>query len=163
MVDLPIPKIIFGMSARTFFSRLAYAVAMALLTLFVFLYIPSRILPGFGGEYSNILSYESLFFYYALLIGFLEGIRILFRGTYIGDGAGIFNGVAQIFYIYLLTSGGVFTINLATQGIDVAIDFRTILYLMMIPSALSIVSSIVNATSRISVTRTREVEEIVLR
>ncbi|MHB8702304.1 MAG: hypothetical protein ACYC7D_14975 [Nitrososphaerales archaeon] len=162
MADFPIPKSIFGMTPRKFFSRLAYAILWSLVLLAVFLYIPSILLPKLGGQYSNVLSFGNLFFYYAVLIGFLEGIQILFKGHHIGDGAGIFNGVAQIFYIYLLTGGGIIAMNLASQGIKVSIDFRTILYLMMLPSALMIVSSVINALSRSSTVRTKEVEEIIL-
>ncbi len=77
-----------------------------------------------------------------------------------GDGAGMFAGVAQIYYIYLVTNGGVLTI--ATSGIVASVDFRTILYLLMAPSALLVVSSVVSACSRVSMQRVSDFEEVVL-
>jgi hypothetical protein len=67
----------------------------------------------------------------------------------VGDAASIGNGVAQIFYIYIFTNGGIITEQIS--GGMVTLDFRTIIYLLMLPSALSIISAVVAASSRASV------------
>jgi len=151
------PKIL-GMGFFSFAGRVAYAVVSGAITIVIFYYLPDYLFRNYS-EGSNSFS-SGDFLYYAILIAFLGGIQIVFRGHFLGDGAGMFSGVAQIYYIYLVTSGGILTVD--TSGIIASIDFRTILYLLMAPSALLVVTSVISACSRISMRRVSDFEEVAL-
>jgi len=151
------PKIL-GMGIFSFAARVVYAVVSGIITVVIFFYLPNTFFRNFS-EVSVPFS-NGDFFYYAILIAFLGGLQIIFSGHFLGDGAGIFDGAAQIFYIYLVTNGGLLTI--ATSGFVASVDFRTILYLLMAPSALLIVSSVISACSRVSTQRVSDFEEAVL-
>jgi hypothetical protein len=151
------PKIL-GMGIFSFAARVAYAVVSGVITIAIFFFLPDLIFRNFS-EVSTAFS-NGDFLYYAILIAFLGGIQIVFRGHFMGDGAGMFAGIAQIYYIYLVTNGGLLTI--ATSGVVASVDFRTILYLLMAPSALLIVSSVISACSRVSMQRVSDFEEVVL-
>ena len=155
---------IFGIELGRFASRTALAVAYAFVTLLVYYEIPNLLLKNFGGQAASGLPLENdaLFFSYAILITLLSGLQIIFEGHFVGDAASVSNGIAQIVYIYVVASGGLYSDYIASAGIALTIDFRTILYLMMIPSALSIISTIVSASSRVSIQRSKMLDEITL-
>lgn len=120
----------------------------------IFYELPGYLLRNYSSSVSNLpLGNSSLFTAYAIMITILSCTQIVFQDHYIGDAAAIANGFAQIFYIYIFTNGGLITEQLS--GISVSIDFRTIIYLMVLPSALSIISSVVSASSRASVATTQ--------
>jgi len=140
------------------------AVFYGFVTVVVFYEIPNLLLKNVGGNLSGLpIENESLFLSYAILITVLSGLQIVFQGKFIGDAAAVSNGVAQIFYIYIFTNGGIIREFVSSAGITLALDFKTVLYLMMIPSALSIVSAVVTASSRSSVQRSEMIDEIVLK
>jgi len=148
---------IFGIDISTFFSRTAYAAFYGILTIFIFYEIPDLLLKNYTAQLSNLpLDNEPLFFSYAILITILSSVQIIFQDHYIGDAAAIGNGVAQIAYIYIFTNGGI--IAEQVSGISVSLDFSTIIYLMMLPSALSIVSAVISTSSRSSVSSTELLE-----
>jgi hypothetical protein len=151
------PKIL-GMGIFSFAARVVYAVISGLITIVIFFYLPELLFRNFS-EVSTAFS-NGDFLYYAVLIALLGGAQIVFRGHFMGDGAGMFAGLAQLYYIYLVTNGGVLTI--ATSGIVASVDFRTILFLLMAPSALLVVSSVVSACSRVSTQKVSDFEEVVL-
>jgi hypothetical protein len=154
---------IFGLSLKVIASRTAMAVFYGFVTLVVFYEIPNLFLKNVGGNLGGLpVENESLFLSYAILITILSGVQIIFQGKFIGDAAAVANGVAQIFYIYIFTNGGIIKEFISSSGITLALDFRTVLYLMMIPSSLSIVSAIVAASSRSSVQRSEIVYEVIL-
>ena len=139
------------------------AVLYSAISLVVFYEIPNLLLKNVGGNLAGLpVENESLFLSYAILITVLSAVQVIFQGKFLGDAAAVGNGVAQIFYIYIFTNGGVIQEFVSSAGVGLVLDFKTILYLMMIPSALSIVSAIVTASSRSSVERSQMIEEIVL-
>ena len=152
---------ILGLGLSDLFSRTALAVFYGLLTLIIFYEIPRILLGSYISAGSPFLN-EGLFLPYAILITILSGLQIIFKNRYIGDAAAVSNGLAQIFYIYLVTNGGFFSEYVSSVQMTVSLDFRTVLYLMMIPSALLIVSTIISASSRVSVQHTEQFEEFVL-
>ncbi len=144
----------------TFAGRIGYAVFSGAVLLYLFTETPrfiynglSQVSPFIGGS----------FFDYAITIAFLSGLQIVFKGRFLGDAAAIGNGIAQITYFYLVTNGGFLTVSLASVGVQIAIDFRTILYLLMLPSALIIVSTVIGAASRSSMQNFEDAEEILLK
>jgi hypothetical protein len=150
-------KKIFGISLDLFLSRTAYAAFYGLLTIIIFYELPNYFLKGYEKSLANLpVENESLFISYAILITILSGLQIVFQDHYIGDAAAISNGIAQITYIYIFTNAGLITESIS--GIVVSLDFRTIIYLIMQPSALSIISAVISASSRSSVTSTEIVE-----
>jgi len=145
---------IFGVNLDLFLSRSTYAALYGILTIVIFYELPGYLLRNYSSSVSNLpLGNSSLFTAYAIMITILSCTQIVFQDHYIGDAAAIANGFAQIFYIYIFTNGGLITEQLS--GISVSIDFRTIIYLMVLPSALSIISSVVSASSRASVATTQ--------
>jgi len=148
---------IFGIELNLFFSRAAYAAFYGLATILIFYELPNLLLKNYGADLSNLpLDNGTLFISYAILITILSSVQIIFQDHYVGDAAAISNGIAQIFYIYIFTNGGLITEQVS--GITVLLDIRTIIYLMMLPSALSIISSVISTSSRSSVTSTQVVE-----
>jgi len=148
---------IFGINLDVFMSRAAYAAFYGILTILLLYELPNILLKNYSSKLVNLpLDNGPLFVSYAILITLLSCVQIIFRDHYIGDAAAISNGIAQIFYIYIFTNGGLITENLS--GVTVALDFRTIIYLMMLPSALAIISSIISASSRSSVTSSQMLE-----
>lgn len=141
---------IFGIELEVFLSRTAYAAFYGILTIFIFYEIPDLLLKNYANSLPNLpIDNSSLFIAYAVVITILSSIQIVFQNHYLGDAAAISNGFAQITYIYIFTNGGLITEQLS--GITVALDFRTVLYLMMLPSSISIISAIIAASSRASV------------
>ena len=139
------------------------AVIYGAITLVVFYEIPNLLLKNVGGNLSGLpMDNQSLFLSYAILITVLSALQVIFRGKFLGDAAAVGNGVAQIFYIYIFTNGGIIQEFVPSAGVGLVLDFKTILYLMMIPSALSIVSTIVTASTRSSVEKSHMFEEILL-
>jgi hypothetical protein len=148
---------IFGINANVFFSRAAYAAFYGFLTIIIFYELPDLLLKNYSSSLANLpLGNSTLFVSYAVLITILSSVQIIFQDHFIGDVAAISNGIAQIAYIFIFTNGGLITEQLS--GITVTLDFSTIIYLMMLPSALSIVSSVISASSRSSVSSTQMVE-----
>ncbi|MDA4130880.1 MAG: hypothetical protein OK457_08925 [Thaumarchaeota archaeon] len=157
------PRQILGLSLTTLISRIATAAFYGFITLFVFYELPNLLLKNVGGNLAGLpIENQSLFISYAILITSLSSLQIIFQGKYLGDAAAVGNGVAQIFYIYIFTNGGIINEFVASAGVNLSLDFRTVLYLMMVPSALSIVSAITGAAARSSVQRSQMIEEIVL-
>ena len=155
---------IFGMRLTVLASRTAMAVFYGFVTLIVFYEIPNLLLKNVDGNLSGLpIENENLFLSYAILLIVLSGLQIVFQGKFVGDAAAVSNGVAQIFYIYIFTNGGIIREFVSSAGITLALDFKTVLYLMMMPSALSIVSTIVSASSRSSVQRSEMIDEIILK
>jgi hypothetical protein len=154
---------ILGLPLSTVVSRTALAVFYGALTLVIFYEIPNLLLKNVGSNLTGLpVENGSLFVSYAILLTVLSGLQIVFQGKFLGDAAAVSNGFAQIFYIYVFTNGGIIQEFVSSAGVAVALDFKTILYLMMIPSALSIVSTIVAASTRSSVQKSAMIEEIVL-
>ncbi len=148
---------IFGIDVSTFFSRAAYAAFYGILTIFIFYEIPNLLLKNYAAGLANLpLDNEPLFISYAILITILSSLQIIFQDHYVGDAAAIANGIAQIVYIYIFTNGGIIVEQIS--GITVSLDFRTVIYLMMLPSALSIVSSVISTSSRSSVSSSQLLE-----
>ncbi len=148
---------IFGIELGIFVSRAAYAAFYGILTIFIFYEIPDLLLKNYAAELSNLpLSNESLFTGYAILITLLSGLQIIFQDHYLGDAAAIGNGIAQIAYIYIFTNGGI--IAEQVSGITVSMNFTTIIYLLMLPSALSIISAVISASSRSSTSSSEMLE-----
>ncbi len=150
---------LFGISIDLIFSRTAYAVVYGILTIVIFYELPDLLLKNFNGSLAGLpLDNGTLFISYAILITILSSIQIIFQDHFIGDVASVSNGVAQIFYIYIFANGGLITEYVSSTGVTLSLDFRTIIYLMMIPSALSIISAVISASSRSSVTSSETIE-----
>jgi hypothetical protein len=142
---------ILGVDIGAFFSRASYAALYGILTIVVFYELPDYLLKNYGTSVSGLpLGNSGLFTSYAILITALSCTQIVFQDHYLGDAAAVSNGIAQIFYIYIFTNGGI--ISETVSGIQLSIDFRIIIYLMMLPSALSIISAVISASSRSSIT-----------
>jgi hypothetical protein len=142
-----------------FFSRTGYAAAYGFLTILIFYELPDLLLKNINSSVANQpLDNGTLFVSYAILITLLSSTQIIFQDHFVGDVAAVSNGIAQIFYIYIFADGGLITEHLASSGITLSLDFRTIIYLMLIPSALSIISAVISASVRSSVARTEILE-----
>lgn len=156
---------ILGLPLGTFVSRLGGAIVTAVLTLIVFLYLPQMILSRFPTSSSFDALTGSGFgylIYYAVFITILSGISTVYRDHWLGDIASLANSLTQIFYIYIITNGGLLSVAVG-GGTSLSIDFSSLLYLLMAPSALGAISSVVRMVSRSAATRVREQEEIILR
>src|ERR1700733_2625643 len=150
---------LFGISIDVIFPRTAYAVLYGILTIVIFYELPDLLLKNFNGSLANLpLDNGTLFVSYAILITILSSLQIIFQDHFIGDVAAVSNGVAQIFYIYIFANGGLITEYVSSAGVTLSLDFRTIIYLMMIPSALSLISAVISARSRSSVTSSENIE-----
>jgi hypothetical protein len=152
------PKVL-GMSLGTFIVRLLGALVSGAVSILIFLLLPrlaSENLPqgvlGFTG--SEIL-------FYGILIAILSGLQIIFRDRWVGDASAVGNGIIQIYYLYTITNGGVMAFSMG--GTEITVSFATLLYFLMLPSALSIVSGVYRAFTRSSLQKFQDAEEIVLR
>jgi hypothetical protein len=153
-----------GIPIRKILSRSAVAVGYGFVTLFVFYEIPNLLLKNLpASDLGNLpIGNSELFLYYGILITALSTVQIIFEKSFLGDAAAVSNGVAQIVYIYIVSNGGFFSDYISSAGIFLSIDYRTILYLMMIPSALSIISTVISASTRVSMKNSEMLEEVVL-
>jgi hypothetical protein len=152
------PKI-FGIELTTFVGRVAYAVVSGGILLFLYYEIPNVLYKGMGQLPS--FGFEG-FYYYAVLIAVLSALSIIFKEKALGDAAGVASAIAQLTYIFVVTNGGVMSFDVSSVGAIVSLDFRPILYLLMLPSALLIISTIIGAVSRSSLRRFENMEEVVL-
>ena len=148
---------VFGIPLSSFVSRTLLAVLYGGVTLLVFYEIPDLFLnKAIPASYTSSLPLafgSTDLLYYAGVITVLSGLQIIFEGGFLGDAAAVSNGISQVFYIYIVANGGYFQDYIQSAGISVSLDFRAILYLMMIPSALTIVSTILAASTRTSTRR----------
>ena len=152
---------ILGLPLRTFLWRLGGAIVTGVITLIIFLYVPQFLyskIPAFGNSLGIPFTY---FVYYAVFITVLSGISTVYRNHFLGDAAAIANGLAQISYIYLITNGGL--LSVAVGNATLSVDYSTLLYLLMMPSALGVVSAVIRMVSRSAVRPYMDREEIKLR
>ena len=149
---------ILGIELPAFITRIATAVLYGFISLIVFLVIPNALL---NGPASAIGVSTSIFFDYAILIVILSGMQGVFRGMYLGDAATIANSFVQIYYLLLITNGGIFSYFVQQEGINLTIDFRTIVYLFMVPPALSVINAVVHASTRMSTQAAETTEELI--
>jgi hypothetical protein len=148
---------ILGIELPTFITRLATAILYGFVALVVFLFLPDKIF----GTVSSLGVNTSSFVYYAILIVILSGLQGIFRGKFLGDAAAVANGFAQIYYLFIITNGGIMSYYVQQGGINLTIDFRTIMYLLMIPSALGVINAVVHASARVSVQRVETTQELI--
>jgi hypothetical protein len=152
---------ILGIKISTFVVRVLSAIVYAAILLILFLYIPRLLLanvPYLGGGLSS-----TDYFYFALAIVAIGVIQSVFKGTYLGDAATIGNGIAEILYLLLITNDGILNFALPGGAGNVTLNFQTILFLFLIPPALSVVWAVVNAASRNSMKGLVRSEELSLR
>jgi hypothetical protein len=153
---------IIGLPLRTFLIRLGGAIVTAVLSLIIFLYVPQFLysrLPSVAGTTGIDSGY---FIYYAVFITALSAVSTIYRDHLLGDAAAIANGLTQIYYIYIITNGGLLSLAVST-GVTVSIDFSTLLYLLITPSAIGVISSLIRIVSRNAAKPLIEREEIILR
>jgi hypothetical protein len=141
---------IIGLSVFEFGSRIFYAIANAGINFFVFFILPNFIfgiarLPISGG--SNFST--SIFLPYSILLSLLGGLQIVFRGHVLATGGAIFNGIAQIYYLYLITNDGIMVLsNVGGMGFDITISYQPILYLLIIPPVTLMITSIMRTVNQ---------------
>jgi hypothetical protein len=153
---------ILGLPLKTFLIRLGGAIVTAALSLIIFLYIPELLyshLPALANETGVISGY---FIYYAVFITALSAVSTIYRDHFLGDVAAIANGLTQIYYIYIITNGGLLSLTVSA-GTTISIDFSTLLYLLMTPSAIGVISSLIKMISRSAARPFIEREDIRLR
>jgi hypothetical protein len=97
------------------------------------------------------------------LLSFLSGLQIVFRGHVLATGGAVFNGIAQIYYLYLITNSGVMSIsNVGSLGFDVAISYKPILYLLMVAPVITMITSVMTIVNHGSARPTQLHDEIPL-
>jgi hypothetical protein len=151
---------ILGLPLGTFLIRLGGAIVTGIITLVLFLYLPQLLysnLPELGKATGITVNY---IVYYAVLITILSGISTIYRDHLLGDVASVANGLSQIYYIYIITNGGV--LSLALNGITIAINFSTLLYFLITPSAILVVSSVIRMISRSAMKPYNDAEQVLL-
>ncbi len=152
---------ILGLELRTFVLRLGGAVVTGILTLIIFLYVPKLLYQNFPQLGGATGLGDNYFLYYAVFITVLSGVSTIYRDRFLGDAAGIANGLTQIYYIYIITNGGF--LSVAMNGITVSVNFSTLLYFLIAPSAISVVASVVKMFSRYATQPFYEEDQILLR
>ncbi len=151
---------ILGLSLWTFVTRLLGAIVVGAVSIIVFYLVPQF---AYSSHPSGILSVgENEIIAFGVAIAVLGGFQIIFSDRWLGDAATIGNGVVQITYIYLVTNGGIMTFALQ-NGMNITLNFTTVLYFLMLPSAISIASGAIRSFGRQSVQRFEDAEEIILR
>jgi hypothetical protein len=152
---------IFGIPLLSFAGRIAYAVVSGAVLLFAYYEIPSFLYKGIGSQLPSYLGGDG-FYYYAVLIAVLSALNIVFKGKWLGDAAGIASAISQMTYLYIVANGGILSFAIGGLGASVAVDFRPLLYLLMLPSALMLISTVVGAIGRSSTSKIGNAEEILL-
>jgi hypothetical protein len=152
---------ILGLPLRTFLVRLGGAIVTAALSLFIFLYIPQLLYSRFPALDSSGVSF-GYFIYYAVFITALSAMSTIYHDHFAGDVAAVANGLTQIYYIYVITNGGLLSVAV-NASTTVSINFSTLLYLLIAPSAIGVVSSIIRMISRASTRTLVETEDVILR
>ncbi len=153
---------ILGLPLKTFLVRLGGAIVTAALSLFIFLYVPQLLyshFPALAGATGITFGY---FIYYAVFITALSAVSMIYRDHFLGDVAAIANGLTQIYYIYIITNGGILSVAVSA-GTTVSIDFSTLLYLLITPSAIGVISTLIRMISRSATRPFLEKDEIRLR
>jgi hypothetical protein len=153
---------ILGLPLRTFLIRLGGAIVTAVLSLIIFLYIPQMLYSHLPTIAKGTGIDSGYFIYYVIFITALSAISTIYRDHFLGDAAAIANGLTQIYYIYIITNGGLLSLAVS-GGMTVSIDFSAILYLLITPSAIGVISSIIKMISRNATRPFMEKEEIILR
>lgn len=152
---------ILGLPLGTFLVRLGGAIVTGIVTLIIFFYVPKLLYSSVPGLASATGITVGDFIYYAVAITILSGVSTIYRDHLLGDTAAIANGLTQIYYIYIITNGGV--LSLAISGITASINFSTLLYFLITPSAIGVISTVIRMVSRSATTPFNDREQILLR
>ncbi len=153
---------ILGLHLRTFLTRLGGAIVSGALSLFIFLYIPQFLYSRYPGlESATGISFD-YFIYYAVFITVLSAVSTIYRDHFLGDVAAIANGLTQIYYIYIITNGGLLSAAVGS-GTTLTIDFSFLLYLLITPSAIGVISTVIKMISRSATKPFLESEDVRLR
>jgi hypothetical protein len=151
---------VLGLPLKTFLVRLGGAIVVGAITLILFFYLPNLLYSNVPELAKSTGINSSYFLYYAGFITILSGISMIYRDHLLGDITAMGNGLAQIYYIYIITNGGLLSLSLGT--INFSIDFSTLLYFLMLPSAILVISSVIRMLSRAAASPFRERDQIVL-
>jgi hypothetical protein len=106
-----------------------------LVSLILWYLIPSQILQVVAVP-PAILNQGGLLVF-ALLIGGLSALGYIFQEEPLGLICGMGSNLATVAFLYLATAGGVLTFQ--EQSVTVTANFQPLLYLLIAPSALSMV------------------------
>jgi hypothetical protein len=153
---------ILGLPLRTFLTRLGGAIVTGAFSLFIFLYIPQFLYSHFQGIESATGITFDYFIYYAVFITALSAVSTIYRDHFLGDVAAIANGLTQIYYIYIITNGGLLSVAVGS-GTAITIDFSFLLYLLITPSVIGVISTVIKMISRSATRPFIEKEDIRLR
>ena len=151
---------IFGLPFRTFVLRLVQAIIFGAISFAVFFYVPQQLYSYFPSFAQSTGFSTENFLYVAVFVTILTGVSMVYGDHTFGDVAAIASGVTQIFYIYFITNGGVLSMTMG--GNSISINFSSLLYLLITPSAIGIVATILRMASRSASRPVLDREEILL-
>lgn len=117
---------------------------LALVTsLILWYYVPSLLLHDLSSP-PVIFTQEGLLAF-ALVIGILAALGYMFEDGPVGFMCGLGGNLATIVFLYMATDGGVMTFQ--AEGLSMTADFQPLLFLLILPSTLSLVRRVWRAVS----------------
>jgi hypothetical protein len=122
-------------------ARAALALGVSLV---LWYYVPSLLLQ-------ELVSPPAIFtqgglFVFALLIGCLSALGYLFEDGPVGFLCGLGSNLATVAFLYLATDGGI--LSFQSQGVYLTANFQPLLFLLIMPSVLSMVRKVWSAVSK---------------
>ncbi len=144
---------ILGMSTRKFVVRAVYAAISVTINLVIWFFLVDSILGALQGFAPGLESTPILPF--AIAISFFAGVRHLLAETVFGPAMGALAGIISALYLFILTGGGNLSLPLSDLpsflgGLTLTIRFESLLFILMLPSLLSVVSNVLLAVHRSS-------------
>ena len=125
--------------------RGVYVAVSIILNYILFFLVPIRAFNFLGQLTPNL---EANITPYFLAIEVLTAIRVMLKDHILGAMASVSSGLVKALYIYIITQGGIITMSLS--GYLVTVDFKPIVYLMIIPLLLDIVKQIYDLANKSS-------------
>ena len=125
--------------------RGVYVAVSIILNYILFFLVPIRAFNFLGQLTPNL---EANITPYFLAIEVLTAIRVMLKDHILGAMASVSSGLVKALYIYTITQGGIITMSLS--GYLVTVDFKPIVYLMIIPLLLDIVKQIYDLANKSS-------------
>ncbi|MBI4257427.1 MAG: hypothetical protein HY619_00585 [Thaumarchaeota archaeon] len=117
-----------------YMSRGIRATVLIIINYTLFFLVPTM-LYNLTGQLTP--SVETTITSYFAAIAALTVIRIMLKGHALSVASGIALGFVQALFIYIVTDGGVLTLEVS--GLSVTLEFQPLLYLMMTPPLLGTV------------------------
>jgi hypothetical protein len=117
--------------------RISRAIGLAVFNILLWIVLPNYLLSYIGetSATSGLITYNLIFEFGAAITG-LQVLGALSEGTALSAPFTAGSYITEAYYLWVAGSGG--TITVEASGVQVTLEFQTLLFLLMLPSLFSV-------------------------